>query len=193
MIRAITHTAALIIGAVLAKWLGDIPMITLDRSIDPVALLGLIFSVLAGAFLYRRFESSKYADQLSKNAVLARILAVRSRLEAVEAFIGSDSPRDSEAAQLIKRCRIDLQALKDHAKAFEFELSETDETKFELRISELNTLLTHTPRLQSPSDPLRVENNVLIMSRDRRIEVETAIRKAGEVLLAVERAVIRKT
>jgi hypothetical protein len=188
----VTHCSAGIAGFVCGWLVCDVPGITVDHEIDPVAVVALCLSAIISVWLYRRLEKGKYSDQLAKDAVLRTLGECLDALGALEAAC-QESPA-CEFTRIVKasrRCRIEFDRYVKYSTALAFAPADSQVLAYKSVCFELHDMLTNTPTHDdAPDEPLKVQAGRLIISKNRLVEVERKVDAARTLLHDLQKGII---
>jgi hypothetical protein len=190
--RIATYGLAVAVGVVLGRIFRDVPYFTVGHEIDLVATLGLVLTVLISIAFYRHFEKRKHSDQLRKQAALERLSASMRNVTALDEHCGASRPEYLGVVKLLKKCRSDFNQYVRFAEAVQFPVERSTESAYRIAWAELRELLTNTPAATAAEAPLKVVNGCLVLSENRRVEIEIQMNEVKSALFSIETAIIIK-
>lgn len=205
--RFIAGAMLVLVGIVLGKLSPDFPFVKLDLTANVVDVLMLLFTVLLGTVLVRRFERGKHSDQLKKDAVLARVREAEAALGAVESLVDSVTYPEAEAIRTCRRLRQSGERLVQATEGYGYQCVGEEDRQFsqaarliwELltqtsRAGEMNNTLVVVTRLATlyGDEPSRAEPKRLQMDTERQSKTRREVVAAIKLLLEIERQVINR-
>jgi hypothetical protein len=187
--RAFSYVAALIMGGVLWEFVRHIPSYSIDPSLDIVALAAL-FMAVASLLLYRPLERARHSDEMKKTSIVKRLEACQLALLRVEELLAQAAPSYTDVVKACTSCRKEYRRYSKYRAAIEKPHADKETTKYELCCAELREMLTDTPPTNVENSPLRVENGLLHVAANRRVQVEQKIDELQELLYEAEKDVL---
>lgn len=187
---AATHLAAGLLGYVAARIIGDIRSYSFDHTIDPLALIALLLTVLLSVVFYRRLERLKYSDQLKKDAVIARLKVSVDNLFTLEEKCSSGELLYTDIVKALRKCRREFESYASYAKALTCPVGENSASQYRLVCSELKDLLTNTPPGSEAHASIRIIDGRIELDGDRLVEVEQHIDVGKGILFDIEKKII---
>jgi hypothetical protein len=171
----------------------SVPLLELDREVDLVALLALVWTAWVSAILYRRFDQVKHSDQLRKSTLLDRLSETLQNLRRVDDLIHVDGIPHHDAVALSTRCRREFTAYVEYAKSLDVPVEGGTDGKFTAVCCDLKDLLTSTPVRGTTSEPdIEVIDDKIYLQRNRRAELEKNIDLGRGLIYEIQRQVIEK-
>ena len=178
------------LGYVAARIIGDIHSYSFDHTIDPLALIALLLTVLVSVVFYRKFERLKYSDQLKKNAVIARLKVSVDNLLALEEKCSSGELVYADIVKGLRSCRREFESYTRYSQALTCPVGDNSASQYRLVCSELKDLLTNTPPGPEPSPSIRIIDGRIQLGSDRLVMVEQRIDDGKGILFDIEKTVI---
>ena len=188
--QVIKYIAVAMLGYVAARIIGDIRDLTFDHTIDPVAVIALLLSILLSVVFFRRFERLKYSDQLKKDAVIGRLKASVDNLFELEEKCATGDLNYTEIVKRLRRCRREFESYVQYAGALGCPVGDSTSSKYRLVCSELKDLLTNTPQSTDTDSAIRVSDGRIELSGGRLVEIERQIDDGKSILFEIEKNVI---
>lgn len=169
-----------------ARW----DSIAIETTLDPVAIAALLVTIVISAVFFRRFEKSKYSDQLKKDSVLLRLRESLDNLKRVDELVRRGRIPFSHMAQAIKRCRKEFGLCYKLAGLLGHPPADGKAGEYMRLCSRLLDMVTNTPVVPLPDPPVSVINGIIHLSDERVAETQNLVAEGKELILEMEARVI---
>jgi len=186
----------LIIGILIGKTIQCWPIFTLKTEIDTVgaaiSLLSLAVTLGVAYWVATILESTKEANRVEKDLFIKRIDDIYLLIEDTSSQVALQQIEHSLAVSSIKRISVNILSVIDTIATTGIKVDDTHRTNIVLSTRSLNTLLTSTPRLtqQHLDDiPLEVREGIILMSTDRRLQIDSEFDKLKRLIFTLELAI----
>ena len=180
------------IGKTIQCW----PIFTLKTEIDTVgaaiSLLSLAVTLGVAYWVATILESTKEANRVEKDLFIKRIDDIYLLIEDTSSQVALQQIEHSLAVSSIKRISVNILSVIDTIATTGIKVDDTHRTNIVLSTRSLNTLLTSTPRLtqQHLDDiPLEVREGIILMSTDRRLQIDSEFDKLKRLIFTLELAI----
>jgi len=182
------------IGCLVGGVLGSVDVLHFDKRVDVLGLSTLVATVAISAVFYRKFARHQYSDQLRKDALLRRLRESFENVCALEECCESKPLMLSAVVSALKICGREFRLFVEFSRTMDPKnspaVSQGAVKEHAMATRDINRLLTWTTIGKQSSPPVAIQNGVITLSGDRRVEVELRIQDLKRTLLDVEIAII---
>lgn len=177
LLKGFFYFCLVFLGFAIAKLFNVFPYFLVNKNIDILNLLSLLFSVLIFYFIYSFVDKEKDANSREKDLLINRIEELYQVIKDQSYTLVDDQLHYTTAAAYSKRIRLQLTAIIQLTEQANLKIDKALTDRCHVEIKKLKEKLTDTPRLDLETEeeeaPVKVSKGVIYYSESRRLEVES--------------------